>query len=313
MTPTRRTLRRYATLIASLALIAEALAWCQTARAADGYGWTTCSSGPTDASCEVGARRNATRPPSATTAPRARTADPTVCHDPTGHVAPCYDPTLGALGSDGCYYKPSHPSPALQSALGGPGAGPGGWYDMVCPGTPGTGGGTVWLAGGPPTPAGAPAPAGVAKTAVSQLKLPRPVVGISPAGTQYVRVPTWLWIPPASWAPRMATATAGGVTVTATATPIRVMWSLGDGSTVTCRGPGTAWTPSADPTTGSSTCGHTYTQSSAANPAGVFSVTATITWTVSWAGGGQAGTVPNLTSRTTSTVKVAQVATVVTR
>ena len=155
-------------------------------------------------------------------------------------------------------------------------------------------------------PAGAAAldPAALAQAAESRLGLGSPVIQASPAVglEQLVHVPTWLWLA-GPWAPVRATAAVPGETVTATATPQRVTWHTGDGSTVICRGPGTPYQPSDNPASPSPTCGHTYTRSSAAAPGGEFTVTATITWDVTWAGGGAGGAFAGLV--TTSTVRMA--------
>ena len=106
---------------------------------------------------------------------------------------------------------------------------------------------------------------------------------------QLVGVATWLWIEPGAWQTLTATASAGTVTTTATATPTKVVWDMGDGSTVTCDGPGTPYDPN-DPTA-TTDCSYTWTQ------AGSYQVTATIYWSVSWTavgapGGGNLGLKP---------------------
>ena len=78
-----------------------------------------------------------------------------------------------------------------------------------------------------------------------------------------------------------ATATAGPVTTTATATPTKVVWDMGDGSTVTCDGPGTPYDPSSPAAT--TTCSYTWPA------AGTYTVTATTYWSVSWSATGAAG------------------------
>ncbi|GJF25027.1 hypothetical protein SHO565_55910 [Streptomyces sp. HO565] len=51
----------------------------------------------------------------------------------------------------------------------------------------------------------------------------------------------WLWgrQGETTYGPASATASAGAATVTATATVTSIRWTMGDGSTVTCTGPGT--------------------------------------------------------------------------
>ena len=148
----------------------------------------------------------------------------------------------------------------------------------------------------------------VAQQAASQLNLDSPLIGTSPpAGSeQLVRLPTWLWVDPAGWQSQHATASVPGVSVTANAAPTSVTWTLGDGTTLTCRGPGTAFPAGVDPTAASPDCGHTYTNTSAGQPGGTFTVTATVTWAITWAGGGQAGTLPALQTQATTTLRVVQ-------
>jgi hypothetical protein len=140
-------------------------------------------------------------------------------------------------------------------------------------------------------PPGLPAPGALAALARQTLGLPSPVIDSSPAqnALQLVNLPTWLWISPAQWAPRSQTATVPGESVTATATPVSVTWHPGDGSTVTCDGAGTPYTSADNPGSASPDCGHTYASSSAGQPGGAFTATATITWDVTWRGPGGAG------------------------
>jgi hypothetical protein len=61
-----------------------------------------------------------------------------------------------------------------------------------------------------------------------------------------------------------------------------------------------------DPEAASPDCGHTYTRSSAGQPGQAFAVTATITWAISWAGAGQGGTLPVMTTRADARFTVAE-------
>jgi hypothetical protein len=180
----------------------------------------------------------------------------------------------------------------------------GAWYLVSCTSSSfsGTAGGIVWVLAGSAAPL--PAPEVLAQQAVNQLSLPGPQVVTSPPPErmQLVNVPTWLWLDQDAWAPMSATASVPGESVTATATPTSVTWVLGDGSTVECSGPGTPYRAGSDPAAASPDCGHTYVRSSAGEPGGVFVVSATVSWGVSWAGGGQSGTLPALT--TTSSVQL---------
>jgi hypothetical protein len=184
-------------------------------------------------------------------------------------------------------------------------AGSGGWYMKVC----GSGGsflGTApqWIAN-PPEPVD---PAVLARQASADLRLPSPRIRANPNPNVdlLVRVPVWMWVDGSSWGARSATASVPGVSVTATATPTQVRWEMGDGTTVTCRGAGTAWKAGMDPKAASPTCGHIYRRSSASAAGARFSLRATVTWTVSWQGGGTNGTLPALTTTDALAVRVAE-------
>jgi len=169
--------------------------------------------------------------------------------------------------------------------------------------------------GGPGAPPGAPpvSPAVLAQTAVKHLGLQAPLIEASPpVGTdQLVNVPTWLWLA-GPWNPVQATAAVPGVRVTATAVPQLVTWRMGDGSVVVCHGPGTPFRPGDNPSASSPTCGHTYRESSASAPGGAFTVTATISWNVTWVGGGGRGAFGGLTTAAAVQVPVAQSQAIVT-
>ena len=96
-----------------------------------------------------------------------------------------------------------------------------------------------------------------------------------------VGVPVWLWTQP--WTPQAATAAAGGISVTVTASIANVVWNMGDGQTITCTSPGTAF----DVSMGfrdSPDCGYRYQHTSRDQTGGKYPLTATATWTVQWTG-----------------------------
>lgn len=163
----------------------------------------------------------------------------------------------------------------------------------------------VWIPDGQAGPAAtAPDPEALAEQARNQLRLQGPTIALSPTGRQLIRLPTWMWLDPAGWHPVSATAAAGGVSVTAVATPAEVVWAMGDGAQVRCTGPGTPYRPDIDPKASSPDCGHTYQTVSDDQPGAVFPVTATITWNVTWTGAGQTGTFNGLTTVSTTQVTV---------
>ncbi|MFF8810382.1 hypothetical protein [Streptomyces omiyaensis] len=98
-----------------------------------------------------------------------------------------------------------------------------------------------------------------------------------------------------------ASASAGTVTVTATARVTSVRWDMGDGTTITCAGPGTPYTADRGKTM-SPDCGHLYTR------AADYKGTATSTWTIDWEAPalGDAGTLTE-TRQTPFTVHAVEV------
>lgn len=266
---------------------------------ADGYGNARCSDGAARPGCEVTAGTTG-QTGGSTNATGGRGGDGT-CRKPSGEVIPCRRGEAWA-GSDGCYYSPAELSADTIAALGGQPAGQGGWYIRTCYSPLGNGeqgfGGPVWMPGAPPVVS----PQVLARQARARLNLPHVVIKLNPPDVQLVHLPIWLTLDHSSWTQQSATASVPGVSVTATARPVKAVWSMGDGGSVVCAGPGTAWQPGMDPAATSPDCGYTYRRSSAGAAGGRFAVTVAVTWEVTWAGGGASGTIPGLT--TTSTVRV---------
>ncbi len=159
-------------------------------------------------------------------------------------------------------------------------------------------------------PGGAPVPVEVVAAqlgaqAAADLQLPKPVLLMNPPTTsrQLVRVPTWMWMSNDSWTPQTATASVPGFSVTATAVPEFARWAMGDGRTVTCRGPGTPWRSGTDPRRASPTCGHTYLR-----PGRGVLASATVSWKVSWrsADGSLSGAGPALATRASARLSVVE-------
>jgi hypothetical protein len=148
-------------------------------------------------------------------------------------------------------------------------------------------------------------PAQVAGLARSQLRLPAPAIAANPSSDQMVWLPTWLWLS-SGWERRSATASVPGVSVTAIATPTSLVWSMGDGSTVVCHSGGTPFPDGGDPRAPSPDCGYTYLWPSAGQPNNAYPVSATVHWSVSWSGAGQAGTFPEMTTTATTAFRVAE-------
>lgn len=222
------------------------------------------------------------------------------CRNALGVSIPCYIQGRGSLGADYCYYRRVDDSPPPAGATG-----PGAWYRRTCADVDMNGplgvplvGNLVWLSDG----AVPVSPEVLAQEAVSLLTLPLPAIRLSPAPPtpQIVFLPTWVWLDAGSWGSRSATASVPGLSVTATATARRLVLTPGDGATVTCAGRGSAWVQGSDPGRASD-CGHTYTS------LGTYALRATVTWSVSWVGGGASGTVPDLSTTAAIDLEVREV------
>ena len=223
-------------------------------------------------------------------------------------------------GAVDCTFTPvSFSAPASDTADQHP-ARTGHWYQAVCgrvPIFPRCGAVCaaaylVWVAG---AAVGPPDPAVLARQAEAELALPAPRIDASPAVTaeQLVTLPTWLWLAGGSWAPQSATVTVPGESVTATATPRLAIWTFGDGSRPrACYGPGIPYRAGGSPAAASPDCGHTFTRSSAAQPGGRYLVTVTVSWTVTWAGGGESGILAGLATTATAAMQVAESQAIVT-
>ncbi|MFG3517540.1 ATP/GTP-binding protein [Streptomyces bobili] len=209
--------------------------------------------------------------------------------------------TGGSGSSDGsdptdqkvCSYKLADPQPHAGGLdWEGHEPGDGAVYEQTC-GWGGVAGNAivrmVWLADPPPQETVDPAV--LAQRAVDSMTLLGPDVASPRAAGKYtVGVPMWMWVNQSAttYGPNSASASAGGITVTATAKVSKIVWAMGDGASVTCNGPGTPYTSSAGMAQ-SPTCGHVYSKISGSARNGKFPVTATSTWTINWQGGGQAG------------------------
>lgn len=111
-----------------------------------------------------------------------------------------------------------------------------------------------------------------------------------PGRVGLIGLPTWMWANPSprTTGPQSASACIGGTCVDLTMKMDRIEWNMGDGNTVTCRGPGT---PYADRhgKQDSPTCGHRYTRTSLGKPNQRYTINATSYWVAHWEGGGRSG------------------------
>jgi len=155
----------------------------------------------------------------------------------------------------------------------------------------------IWSQDPPPGSGTGPTPRDVAQIAIDQMNLRAIDIGTAPQpgpdSIGLVGMPVWMWAssPDAhTYGPATASASAGGITVTATARVHTITWDMGDGNEVVCRTAGTPYEPSYGKES-SPDCGHTYETSSATKPGDKFTVTAISDWVVTWQGAGQNGTI----------------------
>jgi hypothetical protein len=183
------------------------------------------------------------------------------------------------------------------------GAEPGAWYRRICTDLDGGNeiGDVVWLRDRAD-------PVGLAERALSYTALPAPTIETSPDGSQLVYVPTWLWVDASTWRPYSAEASVPGLSVTATASPKRVRWEMGNGDEVICSGPGTAYDPSKREAAQQTDCSYTYSRSSAGQPGDAYLVTATVEWHATWSDStGGSGDLGVVRRSSTAPVRVAEV------
>ena len=155
----------------------------------------------------------------------------------------------------------------------------------------------VWLVEPPAAAASGPSPGEVAEMAVDQMNLSAINIGIAPkpgpGSVGLVGMPVWMWAQNPddhTYGPATASASAGGITVTATARVHQITWDMGDGTEVVCRTAGTPYEASFGQRK-SPDCGHVYQRSSAHQASGKYTVTATSDWGITWSGAGQIGTI----------------------
>lgn len=190
-----------------------------------------------------------------------------------------------------CVDRPWTPPPAGDPLWGGHSPSQGSLKLLIC-----QGGGAlqgwprvVFAPNGQPVVVPQVSPAELAEQAISEMGLSAPDIRLAPPADSphgaTIGFPVWMWTArrEATIGPVTRTASAGAITVTATATLARIDWSMGDGTTVGCPGPGTEFT---DDLAGqpSPTCGHVYRSLVAGEAAGI---NATSRWEIHWSGGGQ--------------------------
>ena len=191
-------------------------------------------------------------------------------------------------------------------------------YQQVCNGLAGD---YQWF--GPAQPGVAavalPTPAELAQQAYAQLRLPVPTPEHSPdlrpadgRAAVLVGEHTWVWTDRSRFRAQSRRLQVGPVWAQVTATPVGLSFDPGNGApAMTCSGPGTPyaagrWAAHA----ASPTCDYLYPRSSAGSPGGVVTAGYGIRWQVRWTGStgtaGAGGQLPEMTSRSTTDLAVAE-------
>jgi hypothetical protein len=115
------------------------------------------------------------------------------------------------------------------------------------------------------------------------------------------------WVDRAQWVPHVKRVQAGGVWAQVTATPTRLDIAPGDGTKLSCAGPGAPYDPSRAPEQQTSTCAHVYQRSSAGLAGSAYRVSASVVWSATWIGSdGAGGALAPLTITATFGLRVAE-------
>ena len=284
--------------VAAAVVIASPFALCAPASRADDIGITTPTSVSTNVQCGnqatpeclgklvVAQNGRSSSPPRTNAEPSGVAPAPPKCY----YGAPLFT-----------YTNASGAEEAVQSQVCPAGGEPVGTPLTIAPVTP---------------PAAAVDIRALVNRASKAMAILAPQVALSPDAdsTQYVGLPMWAWVPRTSWTVRTASVSAGGVSLTMTASPASSDWSMGDGGQMMCLGPGTPYPESGRGVPRSSPdCGYTYSRASSSQPDGTFRVTATTRWKVRWSTTtGLTGSEPDLTSSSSLQVTVSEIQALVT-
>jgi hypothetical protein len=224
-----------------------------------------------------------------------------------GQWVKCYQEGFGWFNeSDGCYYILESPQPPVgDQAWEGHAPGDGAVYRQRCSGA--FLGNPVWRQNPPPGQPATVTPAQLAARAIRALPMGKPQIGVVPesTGRGLVGLPVWMWtaVGETTWGPVSRTASVPGLAVTARAEVKQIVWSMGDGGSVTCTTAGTPYQPSFEGTK-SPDCGWKYERPSP--PGGRYTITATSTWSIEWwvvVGGGETGDA-SVTRQAQTTVQI---------
>jgi hypothetical protein len=151
----------------------------------------------------------------------------------------------------------------------------------------------------------------LARRAYKQIPIAVPqVLTAPPRGRDgLVGLPHWFFLADGQWAAKSKRVRAGSTWAEATAKPQRMTIETGDGRTIICHGPGTAFDPHRPIEVQRSTCSHLYKQPAHANQ-----VTVSVTWAGTWRGsGGAGGALPPIARSVTFPVRIVEAQALVTK
>lgn len=157
---------------------------------------------------------------------------------------------------------------------------------------------------GIPLPAPEPDAGALAQVALNRLAVPLPAVTTWPAsgGTSLVNLPVWLHV--GNWTQLTASASAGGLTATITAEPMRSDWDMDEGVT-SCGIAGSTYDSSLSSDAQSTGCSFTYRHSSGVRADGTYHATGTLVWHLRWAAtNGQGGDLGEISRTSAFTLRV---------
>jgi hypothetical protein len=124
-----------------------------------------------------------------------------------------------------------------------------------------------------------------------------------------VGLPHWFFLAEGQWVAKSKRLRIGSVWGEATARPQRMTIEAGDGRSLVCHGPGTAYDPARPAEYQRSTCSYRFQQ-----PADARLVTVSVTWGGTWRGsGGAGGALPPITRSVTFPVRVVEAQALVTK
>ena len=151
----------------------------------------------------------------------------------------------------------------------------------------------------------------LAVQALRSLSLPAPDIRLSPPPPkdQLVNLATWMWVEPGTWGARSTSVSVPGVTVSVSAQPQRVVWTMGNGDSLACNGPGTPYDTTKPETAQRSDCTYTYRRSSAGQPHERYLLSATVEWRATWSvvGAPGGGALPGIRRSASLPVRVAEI------